>query len=285
LFQAKQLIIANVRSTINFKNKELRLSCELDVRDKFNDISPTENRILNICERIDLRPQVVYPYPHPIDWPKKVMEILFKAHTQVMNNSPQKETPVLIMPRDLDIEQLKGLAKDCNINIIIADIRNNEDIPQAIDKNTIVIMRTGPIDPRVFDNLLARRDFFPAVIEGCNSIETCEYEGVPYINADRHSKHLRKFDDLNKTHQKQQDMQYQASRCLELGANDNEYFSALTQYLQESRNHDFQDYHSARQIAYKENLSDSVENAFSLLAIFELAEPLKPLAKSNIRPQ
>ena len=59
--------------------------------------------------------------------------------------------------------------------------KNDINLDQKKDK--IIIGFTGALKEPFFEEMLLKTTKFPPVIEGCNSIETCEANGRPFIHS------------------------------------------------------------------------------------------------------
>ena len=115
----------------------------------------------------------------------------------------------------------------------------------------------------------------PPVIEGCNSRETCESAGRPFIHGSGKHDHLKQYDVRSGD---KQELHTKASLCLEQG--DSQYVPQLVRYMEESltSNPELMAYHAQRKEAFFIR-PDACEVAFEALGM----EYLKPsLAEKKV---
>ena len=126
----------------------------------------------------------------------------------------------------------------------------------------VVVAYTGRLQQTVFDHLMLQGTTLPPVIEGCNSRETCESVGRPFIHGSGKHQNLIQYE----VESDKQELHTKASLCLEQG--DAKYVRELFQYMEESldSNPELLVYHKQRKEAFLRR-PDACEVAFDALGI------------------
>ena len=193
--------------------------------------------------------------------PKLLMQNLIQAHAQLTLSKPS----MLIIPQPIIfdlMDELRRYASSLGKNIVFINAAAGERIPiDSSDRNAIYIMHTGYLDVNFFDHLMLRGTNMPPVIEGCNSCESCEYAGRPYIHASAipSESSLKVYVPENRV----QTIHKNASLCLETG--DVSKVRSLSEYIDMStRNTDeLNEYSQLRRQKYMER-PDAVETALNI---------------------
>ena len=204
--------------------------------------------------------------PHQIEAtgnlnPKLLLQNLIQAHTQLTLSKPS----MLIIPQPIIfdlIDELRRYANSLGKNIVFINAAAGERISiDSFDGNAIYIMHTGYLDVNFFDHLMLRGTNMPPVIEGCNSCESCEYAGRPYIHASAipSESSLKVYVPENRV----QTIHKNASLCLETG--DVSKVRSLSEYIDMStRNtNELNEYSQLRRQKYMER-PDAVETALNI---------------------
>lgn len=215
--------------------------------------------------------------------PKILLERLISAHLKIKQYTPHQPT-VLFCPQGiiLDKELQKYLLEKFKDKLEFADLTKN-DINLDQKKDKIIIGFTGALREPFFEEMLLKKTKFPPVIEGCNSIETCESNGRPFI----HSTETRPVGALIKY--KVEDVQSHsthnlASECLRLEDTEAYHSARLEEYMLKSVNPNskIQEYHKQRQAEFLKR-PDAVETALNIVGI-GFDKHCKIQTKQNIIP-
>lgn len=188
-----------------------------------------------------------------LDEAKEVICII-KANKELDNSKPL----ILLLPQPiaLDPEFIKKI-KGAHF-LDLSQVVFNADMYAPGD---VIIAYTGHLQQVVFDYLMLHGTTLPPVIEGCNSLETCESAGRPFIHGSFITQPLKKYKvDLTK----KQKLHRLASLCLETG--DIKYLPELTQYMNEALipESDLYKYHEQRKNEYLSR-PDACEYALNAL--------------------
>ena len=171
---------------------------------------------------------------------------------------------ILLLPQEvaLDANFIRKV-KGRNDHIHFVDLTKDDVDMGTYKAGDVVVAYTGRLQKTVFDHLMLRGTTLPPVIEGCNSRETCESAGKPFIHGSGKHDHLKKYDVRSSDKQK---LHTEASLCLEQG--DPIYVPQLAQYMEESltSNHELMTYHAERREAFFIR-PDACEVAFDALGI------------------
>lgn len=161
---------------------------------------------------------------------------LLKAHLHIQDTNqrttvlfaPQQEALTLAIPKDVICLNLTEWDEDLT--------------PERLQKAKVIIAYTGKLSMDWFECLMIHSSF-PPMIEGCNSRETCDYMGHPFIAIHKQNEHIREYDVAST---QQQDLHRAASKCLSNAAKD---LAPLIKYLQAGLNKDpdLMRYHQQRQ--------------------------------------
>jgi hypothetical protein len=241
-------------------------------------LSKTEQRILNITSGTGINSQLVYGlYPamclniqsQHMDMKESgnldeaiEMQRLVEANLQ-LSHKTQKPS-ILILPQKVALDyDFIGKVKGRSNCIHFVDL-TKDNVDMGIYKpGDVVVAYTGTIQQTVFDHLMLQGTTLPPVIEGCNSRETCESAGRPFIHGSGKHDHLRRYDvkSIGK-----QELHTKASLCLEQG--NKEYVPHLVQYMEESLMLDLElmTYHKQRREVFLKR-PDACETAFDVLGI------------------
>ena len=167
-------------------------------------------------------------------------------------------------------------------NIFFIDLTKNTYNGEQYKQDAIIVAYTGPLQQTVFDYLMLQGTTLPPVIEGCNSVETCESAGKSFIHGSNASTPLQQFDVVSLN---MQELHTMASRCLEQG--DAKYLPQLVRYMQEhlDTTSELHQYHQQRQEQFM-TIPDACEFFFNLLGIkYNAQQPETKTEHTILHPQ
>lgn len=240
------------------------------------ELSLTERKILDIINDVGINSQLVYGlYParkrdnvsgvfKDSGHLDEAIEVQRIVDANVALSQKTGKPAILLLPQEISLNpSFIEKVKDEKDNVHFIDLTtNNLDIRQH-KVGDVVIGHTGVLQQQIFDHLMLNGTTLPPVIEGCNSRETCEAYGKPFIHGSSKGEKLRQYDVESK---EKQELHAHASLCLKQG--DTEYLPQLIRYMEESleRNPALLDYHSQRREAFFRR-PDACEVAFDALGI------------------
>ena len=199
--------------------------------------------------------------------PKILLDRLISVHLKIKQGKLDQPT-VLFCPQEiiLDQELQKSLLETFKDKLEFVDLTKN-DINLDQKKDKIIIGFTGALREPFFEEMLLKTTKFPPVIEGCNSIETCESNGRPFIHSTetRYRGRLITYqvDDVQS-----QSTHNLVSECLRLEDTQGCHSVKLEEYMLKSLdpNSKIQKYHKQRQAEFLKR-PDAVETALEMLGI------------------
>ena len=238
-------------------------------------LSATEQRILSITSGTKINSQLVYGL-----YPERHFDIELKGmksgnldeaiemqrivEANLLLSQKTGKPSILLLPQEvaLDADFIRKV-KGRNDHIHFVDLTKDDVDMGTYTAGDVVVAYTGRLQQTVFDHLMLQGTTLPPVIEGCNSRETCESAGRPFIHGSGKHCHLKKYDVRSGDKQK---LHTEASLCLEQG--DPIYVPQLAQYMEESltSNRELMTYHAERREAFFIR-PDACEVAFDALGI------------------
>ena len=238
--------------------------------------SDIEKKVLEIVNDSSINSQLVYGlYPE-----KKInkengrleisgnldevteMKLIVDANLKLSQRTGK--TAILLLPQEIALDlTFKEKVKGINTNVHFIDLTKDKIDKSLYTAGDVVIAYTGVLQQVVFDYLMLEGTTLPPVIEGCNSTETVNSSGRPFIHGSSININLQTYPvTLNK----KQDLHKQASLCLEQGKK--ECLPQLIQYMEEALNLNAElfTYHEQRRDAFLER-PEACEVAFKTLGI------------------
>ncbi len=257
-------------------------------------LSATEQRILNITSGAEINSQLIYglyPAMH-FSVELKVMketgnldEAIEMQRIVEANLSLSQKTgksSILLLPQEVALDAyFIRKVKGGNDNIHFVDLTKCDVDMRAYKAGDVIVAYTGCLQQTFFDHLMLKGTTLPPVIEGCNSRETCESAGRPFIHGSGKHCHLKQYDVGFSGHK--QTLHTEASLCLEQG--DQNYVPQLVQYMEESlasNPSELMTYHQQRKEAFFKR-PDACETAFNALGI-KYSKPSLAEEKPNNKP-
>jgi hypothetical protein len=139
----------------------------------------------------------------------------------------------------------------------IADINYNDDY--------IYIMLTGHLHPEVFDYLTTLPDMLPAIIEGCNSVELCEYTGTPFLLLGRNGNLVQKLFTEDENFDRVQNLHINASLYLSNGNEEKKQDYLDYMHLAISKPNELEQYCQQRKEIYKSTRTDVIDRSLQVI--------------------
>ncbi|KTD72720.1 hypothetical protein [Legionella tucsonensis] len=248
-------------------------------------LSAIEQRIIDITSNTGINSQLVYGlYPEKhystesggiketgnLD---EVTEMQRIVDANLLLSQKTGQPSILLLPQKIALDaDFIGIVKGKNDNIHLVDLTKDDLDIGVFKAGDVVVAHTGLLQQTVFDHLMLQGTTLPPVIEGCNSRESCESFGRPFIHGSGKHDPLKQYEveagDKLQLHTK-------ASLCLEQG--DPKYVPQLVQYMEESvaSNRELMAYHAQRREAFFKR-PDACEVAFNALGIKYEIEFQKP---------
>lgn len=180
--------------------------------------------------------------------PVIVMQRIIDAHLTLSQTTGKPS--ILLLPQKIALNQeFIQEIKNYNSAIRFVNMTDIYDMNlRSYKAGQVVIAYIGAIQQPVFDYLLCQGTTLPPIIEGCNSIETCELVGKPYIHGSYKNQSLKQYEveaiEIQELHTK-------ACRCLEQG--DPADVPFLLEYMSrclEPGDAELKAYHRQRQAAF-----------------------------------
>ena len=239
-------------------------------------LSTTEQRIIDITSNADINSQLVYGLYPEISYDSdsggmkendnldEATEMQRIVEANLLLSQKAGKPSILLLPQTiaLDADFIRKV-RGSNGHIHFVDLTKSGLDIGAYNAGDVIVTYTGHLQQTVFDHLMLQGTTLPPVIEGCNSRETCESIGRPFIHGSRKHDNLKQYkleaDDKQHLHTK-------ASLCLEQG--DARHVLPLVQYMMESlmSNPELLAYHKQRREAFLSR-PDACEVAFDTLGI------------------
>lgn len=282
-------LISTKNKEFEFLASDLRLSSAYSAK-KISvsemKLSPHEKLVLELCTNPKLNTQLVYGL-YPAEERDPALSIfkmqptgslepevecsrLIEAHQQLENC----KLTVLFFPQEI-CKKLKNFFDRSFKNVTFIDLTIDESLKSLdIDKlphDSIIVAYTGLLQPEFFDYVMLHGTTFPPIIEGCNSIEACEFSGRSFVHGGGKNAHLNEYKMDSKLVELQK-LHVNASLCLQTG--DPKYTNELAKYLSEATAGKLDEYHKARQKGFLQR-PDACEFVFAKLA--PKKEPLSGL--------
>lgn len=129
---------------------------------------------------------------------------------------------------------------------IVSIVSTDEFIPEITTPHKIYLLHIGKLRPSFFDDLMVNLTTLPPVIEGCNSIETCETNARLYLHSSRMGIKIKDYGKLQYSYI----LKLHKLACLPLEENLQEnILSSLstTKFLSMFLNNELLDYSKQRQ--------------------------------------
>ena len=239
-------------------------------------LSAIEQRIMDIIGNAGINTQLIYGlYPerrHDIESGgikdsgnlDEAIEMRRIVEANLLLNQKTDKPSILLLPQSIALNAyfIRTVTGNSG-HIHFVDLTKGDLDIREYKAGDVVVAYTGRLQQIVFDYLMLQGTTLPPVIEGCNSRETCESVGRPFIHGSGKHDHLKEYkveaDDKQHLHAR-------ASLCLEQG--DPKYVPQLVSYMEESltSNQDLLEYHKQRREAFLSR-PDACEVAFDALSI------------------
>lgn len=253
-------------------------------------LSGTEGRVIEISRDENINSQLIYGlYPsmtYNIEKQRMSesgnldeaiqMQRIVQANLELSEKSGKP--CILLLPQSIALEsRLLSLLHSPNLNIHPIDLTKNDFDISKYKAGDVIVAYTGHLQQAVFDYLMLQGTTLPPVIEGCNSRETCESAGRPFIHGSAKRDPLLEYS-VNQSDK--QNLHLQASLCLEKG--EEKHLPQLVQYMEETvtSNKALRTYHTERREAFLDR-PDAVEVGLNSLGINISSDNLNQSPKSS----
>lgn len=180
------------------------------------------------------------------------------------NKSDMNRPYVLLVPNFEKV--FSNMSNDEIIDILgnnVKIIKNTTDIQKSDDY--IYVLCTGSLHPETFDYLTTFPNMLPAVIEGCNAVELCEYNGAPFLLVNPGGYVVQKLYSEDEDFNSIQNLHVNASLYLSNGKEDNKQAYISYMHLAISKSNVLEKYFQQRKEIYKNTRSDVIERSLQII--------------------
>lgn len=243
-YNGVRFIITNTNEKVLYKQYDFRFRLSSEKLFHYNS-NEYENSIKKLLLNKECFSQLVYglnniEYFLPIS---TVVNNLLSALTQLKIDG----YILLLFPQNI-FEYITRVIYNDNFKKTVSIVSNLDNFkPETTKPHKIYLLHIGKLRPQFFDDLMVNLTTLPPVIEGCNSIETCETNARLYLHS---SKMGYKINDYGKSDYSAE-LELHKSACLPLEKGEHDIHKTA-EFLSAFLNNLLLDYAKQRQTEHLE---------------------------------